>query len=118
MDASENSSATNDPAAQIAALQRQVFLQLLALIVVSGTLTAYLFYQSRIVSKDIDNVRPRAIQVIQTFNQNNSNMDYVIKQLAAYGQTHPDFQPILLKYEQAGLLRVSTNAAAPAAPKK
>jgi hypothetical protein len=64
-----NSSPSTELTDQITALRRQMIPLLLALIVVSGTLAVYLWYQSRIVT-----------------------------QLAVYGQTHPDFQPILKKY--------------------
>jgi hypothetical protein len=44
-------------------------------------------------------------------------MENFVKQLSAYGSTHPDFQPILRKY---GIVQQSTAApiapAAPAAP--
>ena len=54
---------------QIAALRRQMITLLLALIVVSGTLTVYLWYQSRITGKEIDAIRPQAMQMMQMFNQ-------------------------------------------------
>jgi hypothetical protein len=40
-------------------------------------------------------------------------MENFVKQLTAYGSTHPDFQPILRKY---GI--VPQTAGAPVAPKK
>ncbi len=50
----------------MAALQRQVFTLLLALIVVSGTLVAYLGYESYHLGKDIDvDQRP----VVQPYKQ-------------------------------------------------
>ncbi len=51
-----NESEINSPsdlAGQLAALQRQVFTLLLALIVVSGTVAAYLGYESYHLGKDI-----------------------------------------------------------------
>ena len=44
---------TGDLAGQLAALQRQVFTLLMALIVVSSTLVAYLGYESHHLGKDI-----------------------------------------------------------------
>ena len=79
---------------QIAALRRQVTTLLLALIVVSGTLTVYLWYQSRITGKEIDVVRPQVLQMMNVFNQSS----LVVEKLVVYGQAHPDFQPILKKY--------------------
>jgi hypothetical protein len=97
---------------QVVALRHQVFTLLLALVVVSGTLTVYLYRQASIAGKDIAAIKPQATQIIQVFNQNRVGMENFVKQLTAYGSTHPDFQPILRKY---GI--VQQPAAAPAAPK-
>ena len=88
---------------QIAALQRQVFVLLLALVVVSGTLASYLYYQSRVMGKTIENVKPQAMQVIQTYKQVTANLNHAaisnfVSQINAYASTHPDFQPVLKKY--------------------
>jgi hypothetical protein len=83
---------------QIAALRRQMTTLLLALIVVSVTLTVYLWYQSHIVGKEVDAIRPQAMQVMKVFNQTSPVVDKLLPQLVAYGQAHPDFQPILKKY--------------------
>jgi hypothetical protein len=82
---------------QVAALRRQTFTLLLALIIVSGTLVAYLYYQSRIMSKNVAAVKPQAAQVIQGYNQNLPVIQSFVKQLVAYGQAHPDFQQQVLK---------------------
>jgi hypothetical protein len=103
-----------EPTNQIAALQRQVFALLLALIVVSGTLTVYLWYQSRITGKEIDANKPQAMQVVEMFNQTRPIVGKLIPQLVAYGQAHPDFQPILIKY---GIPLTNFPAANPAVKK-
>jgi hypothetical protein len=120
-----NSPSSGELTGQVAALQRQMFTLLLALIVVSGTLTVYLYRQDSVTRKDIESIRPQAEQIISNFNQTRPAMQAFVKQLTDYGQTHPDFQPILKKY---GLGPApATNAAAkpptvpplmPAAPKK
>jgi len=102
---------TPDTTSQIAALRTQVFTLLLALIIVSGTLTAYLYRQATSTRKDIEALRPQAEQVIGTFNQNQKLMTDFINQLVAYSQTHPEFKPVLAKYG------VVPNAA-PVTPKK
>lgn len=105
-----------DPNSEIAGLKRQVFTLLLALIVVSGTVTVYLYRQASIAAKDIEAIRPQAQQIIGAFNQNQSLMVGFVNQLVAYGQTHPDFRPVLLKY---GITPPAAGAAvAPVAPKK
>lgn len=94
---------------QIAALRRQVFVLLLALIIVSGTLVSYLFYQSRVMSKNVEVYRPQAAQIFQNYNQNVPAIQSFVKQLVAFGQTHPDFQKQVLNKYGIG----PTNAAAP-----
>lgn len=94
-----NSPAPAELSNQIAALRQQVFTLLLALVVVSGTLAAYLYYQSRVLGRDITNVKPQAVQVIQTFNQSRPKLEGFVNQLVAYGQTHQEFQQqVLEKY--------------------
>jgi asparagine N-glycosylation enzyme membrane subunit Stt3 len=78
---------------QISALQRQVFTLLLALVVVSGTLVSFLYYQSRQLGKSVDGYR----QITQAYSQNLPVVQSLVKGLAAYGQTHPDFQEQVLK---------------------
>jgi len=112
-----NETETNPPAQteltdQIAALRHQVFTLLLALVVVSGTLTVYLYRQASITGKDIAAIKPQAAKIIQEFVQNRTGMENFVKQLTVYGATHPDFQPILRKY---GIVPQSTGASA--APK-
>ena len=93
-----NESPTNtELSEQIEALRRQTFTLLLALIIVSGTLVSYLFYQSRIMSKNIENYKQQAALVIQNYNQNVPVIQSFVKQLVAYGQAHPDFQQQVLK---------------------
>jgi hypothetical protein len=112
-----NESETNSPAQtelmdQLVALRHQVFTLLLALVVVSGTLTVFLYRQASLTGKDIAAIKPQAMQIIQAFNQNRVGMENFVKQLTAYGNAHPDFQPILRKY---GI--VQQPAGAPAVPK-
>jgi hypothetical protein len=83
---------------QVASLQAQVAVLKLALIVVAGTLVAYLYYQQHILGKDVAAVRPQAMPVIQAFQQNYATAEAFKAQLANYALTHQDFQPILRKY--------------------
>ncbi|HXR05034.1 MAG TPA: hypothetical protein VN836_10050 [Verrucomicrobiae bacterium] len=106
-----SSPAPDELAGQISCLQRQVTLLLLALVVVSVTLTVFLFYQSRILGKDLENTRPQAMQIIQNYNKSVPQMQKLVQDLTAYGKAHPDFQPILINF---GIIPASTNAA----PKK
>ncbi|MFZ1071968.1 MAG: hypothetical protein WAO21_00895 [Verrucomicrobiia bacterium] len=92
-----NSPAFSDLSGQLAALQRQVFTLLLALIVVSGTLTVFLYRQASLTAKDIATIKPQAQQIIQAYRQKLPAMQTFVEQLTAYAQTHPDFRPILQK---------------------
>jgi hypothetical protein len=112
-----NESETSFPAQtelmdQIVALRHQVFTLLLALVVVSGTLTVYLYRQASVTSKDVAAIKPQATLIIKMFSENRAGMENFVNQLKAYGVMHPDFQPILKKY---GLTPQPTTA--PAAPK-
>ena len=80
------------------ALRHQVFTLLLALVVVSGTLTVFLYRQASITGKDITAIKPQVTQIIKAFSQDRPGMENFVKQLTTYGVTHPDFQPILKKY--------------------
>jgi hypothetical protein len=87
-----------DSNSEISALKRQVFTLLLALVVVSGTLTVYLYRQASLTGKDISAIKPQAQQLIGAFNQNQNLMINFVNQLVSYGETHPDFRPVLAKY--------------------
>jgi hypothetical protein len=118
-----NPEATNsDSATEIAALRRQVFTLLIALIVISGTLTVYLYRQASLAGKDINAIKPQAQQIIGVFNQNQTLMVNFVNQLVAYGEKHPDFVPVLKKYGIAPVPGIPAgspaNATPAAAPKK
>jgi len=89
---------TTDSNSEIAALRNQVFVLLIALIVVSGTLTVYLFRQASLMRKDIDGLKQQAVPIFTAYNQNKALIGSFESQLVAYGKTHPDFVPILAKY--------------------
>jgi len=103
---------TSDLAGQVAALQRQVFTLLMALIVVSGTLVAYLGYESHHLGKDIAVINS---QIVQPYNQKLPAIQSFVSQLVTFGKAHPDFNPILVKY---ALVPATPPKPAPAAPKK
>lgn len=105
---------------EISALQRQVFSLLIALVIVSGTVTTYLYRQARLTGKDVEAIKPQATQIITAYNQNEKLMTDFFNQLVAYGQAHPDFRPILMKYgiNPSAAKVPTTTSAAPVAPKK
>jgi hypothetical protein len=100
-----------DSASEIAALRNQVFTLFLALIVVSGTLTSVVYYQSRQNSKQL----AAAEKAIEDLGKNDQNVNAFVGQLIAYSQRDPNFLPVLKKYG----LPLDKSAVAPAAaPKK
>jgi len=108
----------SDTDSEIAALRNQVYVLLVALIVVSGTLTVFLFRQTSIARKDIESVRPQAEQVINALNQNKQAIGTFVEQLVAYGQRHPEFVPVLAKYGIAPVRGIPAGSPAGATPAK
>ncbi|MCX8090894.1 MAG: hypothetical protein N3I86_08175 [Verrucomicrobiae bacterium] len=106
---------------QRALLQRQVFFLLVALLILSGTVTVFLFWQVRHAKRDLAALRPVAAQVIQEFNQRKPDVDAFLARLADYGRTHADFAPIINKYQirpTTGAPPASATAPAPAAQQR
>ena len=97
---------------ECASLQRQVTTLLLAVFVLSGTLTVFLWRQARYARADLEVLKPPASQIIQSFKQEKPIMDDFLVKLADFGKTHPDFGPILTKYKiQSSSVPVTTPAA-------
>ena len=104
----------NDNNNEIAALKNQIFTLLVALIVVSGTVTVYLYRQASLAGKDL----AQGQQLASVLNQNEAAVQTFVTQLVAYGERHPDFVPVLKKYGIEPRPGVPANAVMPAAPKK
>jgi hypothetical protein len=83
---------------QVVALQRQVFLLLLALVVVSATIVFYLLCESRFMGKDLEQFQPQAMQVIKTYDQHIQAIQNFNVQLNNFALSHQSFQPVLMKY--------------------
>jgi len=101
---------------EISGLQRQIFALLLALVVLSGTLVVYLFYQSHVTSKDIAVVRAQAKPVMDWVAQNQGGVEKFKAELVNYSKTHPEFVPVLQKYGYVPPTTKPTTTALP--PKK
>lgn len=89
---------TNSDTDRIAALERQISTLLLALVILSGTFTVYLYRQLSIVSSDLQMLKPGAMQLIEAVKREKPGMDQFVLKLVEYGKTHPDFKPIVDKY--------------------
>ena len=99
------------------ALQGQLTTLLLATVILSGILTAYLYVQQRFAIQDREANKPIVGQFIQVFRQQQKPvMDGMVEKLREYGRAHPDFLPILTKYGYG--LPPATAGPAPATPAK
>ncbi|MCU0783099.1 MAG: hypothetical protein MUF81_03445 [Verrucomicrobia bacterium] len=83
---------------QCVCLQRQMTTLLLALVIVSGTLSIFLWRQVRYARRDLEAMKPPATQMVQEFNQIRPGMDAFLAKVTEFGRTHADFAPILTKY--------------------
>jgi hypothetical protein len=114
----------NDLQAQCDALRHLITSILILVIVISGTLNIYLLRQWKTTSKDLASIRPQATQMINEYGQKSGPlMDDFVNRITEYGRTHPDFAPILAKYNIKPVVATGVPAAAhtptPAAkPKK
>jgi len=106
-----NSPAPDEQVDLVASLRRQVTLLFLALIVISGTLTTYLFYQARTMGRDLEVLEPQARVIVDNYNKNLPHIQKFVQELVTYGQKHPDFQPLLKKYGIPLTLPSATNSA-------
>src|SRR5215467_13031509 len=88
-------------------LSRQLAMLLAAVLVASLTLTAYLFVQNRRTGKDAEALQTQVQQVVDGSKKEGEFMSVLASKLLEYGQSHPDFQPILNRY---GIKGVSTPA--------
>jgi hypothetical protein len=100
----------NDVQAELEALRHLVVSILILLIIVSGTFTIYLLRQWRTTTKDLSIVRPQVQQMVGVYSKDEAPwMQDILKKLTDYGRTHPDYMPILSKYN----IRSSTTTGAP-----
>jgi hypothetical protein len=88
---------------------------LILVIVISGTFNIYLLRQWKTTSKDLAGIRPQAAQMVADYQRVSAPLmnDFVVK-LTEYGRTHPDFAPILVKYNLKPTAATGVPAIAPA----
>ena len=115
-------SGNSDFQAQLEGIQHLVTSILILVVVLSGTLNIYLLRQWRTASKDLAGVRPQASQMIAEYQKVSAPlMNDFVRRITEYGRTHPDFAPILAKYNLKPATATNPPAAPtsrPAAPKK
>ena len=94
---------------QYAALHSLLTTLLVALTLVSLTLTAFIGLQSRRAGKEVKAIRPQATQIIEAYQKQQPVIKKFVTQLAEYGKSHADFEPIMKKY---GLSNVTATGSA------
>jgi hypothetical protein len=100
-----------------AALQGQLTTLLLAMVVLSGILTAFLYVQQRFAIQDRETNKQVVGQFVQVFRQQQKpSMDGIVEKLREFGRTNPDFVPILNKYGYGS--PAATRSPAPSTPSK
>ncbi len=105
---------------------RQLVTSVLVLVfIISGTFNIYLFRQYRAVSKEFAPMRPQMAQILSECNKINSVATEFAKRALEFGKTHPDFAPILAKYNISAIsptsappVSAATPSTLPAAPNK
>ena len=111
---------------QFSALRHLVVSVMVLLLVVSGTFNLYLWKRWRDAGRELDALRPQAAQfanVIAGLQRTEiPAMQAFLNKMTEYGRTHPDFTPILAKYnlKPAGSTAAvpATATSPPAAPPK
>ena len=83
---------------QCADLRRTTLLLLLGLVMLSVTFTAFLWLQARRSGHDLRLVRQQAQQLAETNAKEGPAIQNFVARLVQYGQTHPEFEEVLKKY--------------------
>jgi len=103
-----SSADTSDLREQVASLRKTLFVLLVSLVVISGTLNIFLWRQVHYARADLSGLRQQAGGVLADYQQTTGpKMDDFVNKLRDYSKTHPDFAPIANKY---GLNQIPTNA--------
>lgn len=97
-------------------IQKQLNILLLAVVILSGTLSVFLWRQTRYLRRDLEGLKPLAGPVIQRYNQEKPTVDAFVAKVAEYARTHPDFAPIAKKYQLQNVTNVPPAATVPVAP--
>jgi hypothetical protein len=80
---------------QLESLRHLAIWIMVFVLIVAGAFDLYLLRQVNYTSSELKAIRP----LIEDFQKNRQPMmENFLRQLNQYGQTHPDFNPILLKY--------------------
>lgn len=105
---------------QVDAVRHLVISVLILVIVVSGTLNIFFLRQLRDARRQLNNIRPQAAKMMEGYQKTEAPMmQTIVNKFTEYGRTHPDYAPILSKYNIKAAAPVSpTTAPTTATPEK
>ena len=90
---------TCDLRSQYESLRHLVVSILILVVVVSGTLSIFLFREFRNAGRELDNIKPSAQEFAMNYQKGDGpSVENFLLRIVDYGRTHPDFAPILKKY--------------------
>jgi hypothetical protein len=91
---------TPDFREQIESLRHLVGSVLILMVMVSGTLTIFLYREMKTASVQLEAFRPQAMNAMTIYQQQQSPLmvDFA-KRIQLYGQTHPDITPLLARWD-------------------
>jgi len=121
MDNPENTPATissemEEMKAQYEDLRQLVVTGLVILFFISCVFNLFLWRQLKFASTDLALIQPQANQIINNYVKDTPVMMELVRKLAEYGKTHPDFAPISAKYGLSNYLPKPGAAPVTAAP--
>jgi hypothetical protein len=100
--------------AQLNSLRQLIASTLVLVFMVAGALNIYFWRQYRSIQAELGPLQMQSARITAEVNNVNGAANELARRLIEFGKTHPDFQPILKKYnlQQAP----ATNAPAAAVP--
>jgi hypothetical protein len=121
MDNLENQPVTPGPEAEMQAqmnsLKQLVIYALVLIFIVAGAINMYFWRQLRSVQTELAPLQAQSAQITAEVSKVNTAANEFAKRLIDFSKTHPDFAPILKKYNlQAPPATNAPAAAKPAAP--
>lgn len=85
---------------EVHVLRNLLIMSMAGLVLVSGSFMLFLYQQMRIVRTQLAEQRPAVLKAISDYNQASLPLiKRFSERIQAYSATHPDFKPILQKYQ-------------------
>ena len=108
-----------DPAlleAEITSLRSLINTLLILLLIVSGTLSLFLFTQYKLVHRELQSLRPHFAETMDHYAQMKGKMDDFEARIRDFARTHPDFAATLNKIGGRPVASAPAPASAAGAP--